>query len=154
METLVVYIIYIADFDHGNPSSSVYTCTPLLINFLQIRIIFRLVEFSHGTGTNNPIPTHEVYMYCLDALPMALALYTMAISHPARTLVGPDSEFPKLTRAEKKQQKEAKKAEKLEMKAAKRNANPNAASFLDVNKADAGQHGSHGQGSPMWTNAA
>ena len=86
----------------------------------QIRIIFRLAEFSNGTGTNNPIPYHEGYMYGLDAVPMALALYVMSLSHPAQTLVGPDSEFPKLTRAEKKQAKQAKKNEKLEMKAAKK----------------------------------
>ena len=67
-----------------------------------IRIIFRLAEFSNGTGTNNPIPYHEGYMYGLDAVPMALALYVMSLSHPAQTLVGLDSEFPKLTRAEKK----------------------------------------------------
>jgi len=86
---------------------------------ITIRIIFRLIEFSRGTGTNNPIPYHEAYMYCLDALPMASALYVMSLSHPAHTLVGPDSEFPKLTRAEKKQAKEAKKNEKREKKAAK-----------------------------------
>jgi hypothetical protein len=59
-------------------------------------------------------------MYSLDALPMALALYIMVLAHPAQTLIGPDSEFPKLTRAEKKQAKQAKKIEKLEMKAAKK----------------------------------
>jgi len=58
-------------------------------------------------------------MYCLDALPMALALYLLSLVHPARTLVGPDSEFPKLTRAEKKLAKQMKKDEKREMKAAK-----------------------------------
>lgn len=50
---------------------------------------------------------------------MALALYIMSLVHPARTLVGPDSEFPKLTRAEKKLAKQMKKDEKREIKAAK-----------------------------------
>ena len=55
-------------------------------------------------------------MYVLDALPMALALFVMAICHPGRSLVGPDSEFPKSpTRKEKKAAKKARKAEKLEL---------------------------------------
>ena len=55
-------------------------------------------------------------MYVLDALPMALALFAMAICHPGRSLVGPDSEFPKSpTRKEKKAAKQARKAEKLEL---------------------------------------
>jgi len=88
-----------------------------LPQFRQIRIIFRLTEYSRGTGTNNPIPYHEAYMYCLDALPMALALCIVSLTHPARTLTGPDSEFPKLTSAEKKLAKQAKKNKQLEMKA-------------------------------------
>lgn len=50
---------------------------------------------------------------------MALALYIMSLIHPARTLVGPDSEFQKLTRAEKKLAKQMKKNEKQEMKVAR-----------------------------------
>lgn len=55
-------------------------------------------------------------MYCLDALPMCLSLLVMAIGHPGRTLVGPDSEFPHLTRKEKKAAKAAAKMDKLEKK--------------------------------------
>lgn len=44
----------------------------------------------------------------------------MCLWHPGRTLVGPDSEFPKLSRKEKKAIKKAKKAEKLELKAKKK----------------------------------
>ena len=55
-------------------------------------------------------------MYVLDALPMALALFVIAICHPGRSLVGASSEFPKSpTRKEKKAAKEARKAEKLEL---------------------------------------
>ncbi|KAF7974249.1 hypothetical protein HWV62_13146 [Athelia sp. TMB] len=82
----------------------------------QIRIVYRLIEFSRGTGSNNPIPYHEFYMYLLDALPMFLALLAMSIGHPGRTLVGPDSEFPHLTRKEKKAIKAAAKTAKLEEK--------------------------------------
>ncbi|KZP21963.1 hypothetical protein FIBSPDRAFT_931397 [Athelia psychrophila] len=91
-------------------------CLYASLLLISIRIVYRLIEFSRGTGTNNPIPYHEFYMYCLDALPMSLALLAMSIGHPGRTLVGPDSEFPHLTRKEKKAAKAAGKAEKLQMK--------------------------------------
>ena len=71
-------------------------------------------------GPSNPLPFHEVYMYCLDALPMSIALFIMCISHPGHTLIGPDSEFPTVTRKEKKAAKAAKKAEKLAFKATKK----------------------------------
>jgi hypothetical protein len=51
---------------------------------------------------------------------MMTALLILAIFHPGRTLVGPDSEFPKLSRKEKKALKAAKKEAKKEEKAAKR----------------------------------
>jgi hypothetical protein len=77
---------------------------------ITIRIIFRLVQYNYGfLGT---IPTHEVYFYALDALPMFLALILMNITHPGRTLVGPESEFPSKTREQKKEEKQAKKAAK------------------------------------------
>jgi hypothetical protein len=47
---------------------------------------------------------------------MMLALFVLAVFHPGRFLVGPDSEFPKLTRADKRALKEQQKAEKTEMK--------------------------------------
>ena len=97
------------------------TCDPIPNSSPQIRIIYRLVEFSHGTKSNDPIRNHEVYMYVLDALPMALALFVMVVCHPGRTLVGPESEFPKSpTRKEKKAAKKAREAEDLELANAKR----------------------------------
>jgi hypothetical protein len=47
---------------------------------------------------------------------MIVALLILAIFHPGRTLVGPDSEFPRKTRAEKKAEKQAKKDEKQRKK--------------------------------------
>ncbi|KZP22911.1 hypothetical protein FIBSPDRAFT_824067 [Athelia psychrophila] len=91
-------------------------CLYASLLLISIRIVYRLLEFSRGTGTNNPIPYHEFYTYILDALPMSFALLAMSIGHPGRTLVGPDSEFPHLTRKEKKAAKAAAKAEKREMK--------------------------------------
>ena len=43
---------------------------------------------------------------------MVLAIALLAVIHPGLGLKGPDSEFPKLTRKEKKAIKAAKKAEK------------------------------------------
>jgi len=41
----------------------------------------------------------------------------MCFWHPGRILVGPDSEFPKVSRRERKAVKRAKKAEKIELRA-------------------------------------
>ncbi|MCJ1385194.1 hypothetical protein MMC17_008315 [Xylographa soralifera] len=64
---------------------------------ISIRIFFRLIEFSAGTSSSNPLPYHEIYFYAFDAVPMLLALTTMNIVHPGRVLVGPDSELPKMS---------------------------------------------------------
>ncbi|MCJ1485727.1 hypothetical protein MMC06_005902 [Schaereria dolodes] len=62
---------------------------------ISVRIFFRLIEFSAGNGSNNPLPFHEAYFYVFDAVPMFFALVAMNITHPGRVLVGPDSELPK-----------------------------------------------------------
>lgn len=83
------------------------------------RIIFRLVEFTAGDDpSTNPIPYNETYVFCLDALPMFMALSLMNIIHPNGVLKGEGSEFPKgLTRKEKKEVKSVKKgAERLKKK--------------------------------------
>ncbi|KAK9325286.1 RTA1 like protein-domain-containing protein [Lipomyces orientalis] len=83
---------------------------------ITVRIVFRLCQYARGTDPSNPVLTHEAYEYVFDALPMLLALVTLNIIHPGRILQGPDSEFPKVSRQEKKQikreKKEAKKAER------------------------------------------
>ncbi|RAL62629.1 hypothetical protein DID88_004475 [Monilinia fructigena] len=81
------------------------------------RIIYRLVEFSAGLDPRkNPIPYHEWYFMVLDALPMLIAVGLMNIVHPGRILVGEGSEFPRISRREKK---EMKRLRKLDKKAAK-----------------------------------
>ncbi|KFY22835.1 hypothetical protein V493_06293 [Pseudogymnoascus sp. VKM F-4281 (FW-2241)] len=60
---------------------------------ISTRIIFRLVEFS--SGINGPIPTNESYFYGLEATPMFLCLFSLAVIHPGRYLRGPGSEFAK-----------------------------------------------------------
>jgi hypothetical protein len=81
---------------------------------ITLRIIFRLVEFS--SGVISPITQSEVPFYVLEALPMFVALALWNVWHPGKVLVGPDSEFPKLTRAQKRAAKAEKKAEKEQKK--------------------------------------
>ncbi|KAG0646270.1 Aspercryptin biosynthesis cluster I [Hyphodiscus hymeniophilus] len=69
---------------------------------ITIRIIYRLIEYASGNGLSNPLPYHEAYFYCLDACPMFLAALIMCVSHPGHFLKGPNSEFPKWSRKEKK----------------------------------------------------
>ena len=61
---------------------------------LQIRIIFRLIQFSGGHGTSNPLITNEGLFYALEAVPMLLALFSFNFVHPGKVLVGPAAEMP------------------------------------------------------------
>jgi hypothetical protein len=81
---------------------------------ITVRIIFRMVEFASGIDpSKNPIPYHEAYFMCLDALPMFIAITLMNIVHPGKILRGEGSEFPKgPTRKQKKEAKRIKKEEK------------------------------------------
>ena len=88
----------------------------------KIRIIFRLVEFIPGANADNPLLTNEIYVFCLDALPVILGLILLNIIHPGLVLRGPESEFPTVSRAEKKRMKTEKKEAKRERKRAKKEA--------------------------------
>lgn len=73
-----------------------------------------MVEFSGGSGNKvtHEILYHEAYQYCLDTLPMFLAIVAFHLLHPGRVLRGPDSSFPtrkerKAAKAEKKRLREA-----------------------------------------------
>ena len=57
-----------------------------------MRIIFRLVEYS--SGFKSTIPNHEAYQYCLDSLPMLVALVLFNIIHPGRIMPGKESDLP------------------------------------------------------------
>jgi hypothetical protein len=81
----------------------------LTTGYVQVRIIFRLVEFGPGVSRDNPILTNENYVFGLDALPMVIALGLLNVLHPGLVLRGPDSEFPRLTRKEKRALKQEKK---------------------------------------------
>ncbi|MCJ1286200.1 hypothetical protein MMC26_005545 [Xylographa opegraphella] len=72
-----------------------FTLYPSLA-LISLRSFFRLIEFSAGTSSSNPLPYHEIYFYAFDAVPMLLALVTMNVVHPGRVLVGPGSELPRM----------------------------------------------------------
>jgi hypothetical protein len=97
----------------------------LLTMMLEVRIIFRIAEFAGGISPSNPVPFHEEYTYALDCFPMMIALLVLAIWHPGRYLVGPESEFHRMSRKEKKQRKREKKAAERQEKEAKREAKRN-----------------------------
>lgn len=82
--------------------------------------MFRLIEYSDGTGADNPLVGREIYPFMLDAFPMLLALMLINIFHPGLVLRGADSEFPHVSRAEKKELNAKKKDEKQKRKMAKK----------------------------------
>ncbi|EJT99582.1 hypothetical protein DACRYDRAFT_90214 [Dacryopinax primogenitus] len=63
----------------------------VVLVLITIRIIYRILEFS--MGYINYVTTHEVFYFVFDALPMFLALVIFNIWHPAKILVGEDSDF-------------------------------------------------------------
>ena len=54
--------------------------------------MFRIVEYSKGLTST--IPNHEAYQYCLDSLPMLIALVLFNIVHPGKIMAGKESDFP------------------------------------------------------------
>lgn len=61
---------------------------------ITVRIVYRLIEYTSGVGLNNPITTHEWFMYVFDAFPMLLAAGIWCVMHPGRILTGPDAKLP------------------------------------------------------------
>jgi len=82
--------------------------------------------------THITIETHEFYLYVFDAAPMFLALLIFNLYHPGRVLIGPESEYPKLTKEEKKMAKEEKKRlkEKKQSKRERKSAGVNATELV------------------------
>ncbi|KAG9254331.1 putative RTA1 domain protein [Emericellopsis atlantica] len=89
---------------------------------ISVRIFFRLAQYAQGTDLSNPVLTHEWYEYVWDAAPMFIALAILNVVHPGQVLRGPDSEFPRMSRAEKKERKRAKKQSKAEEREVKKRA--------------------------------
>lgn len=67
---------------------TVYTVLALIT----LRILFRIAEYSKGLTST--IPNHEAYQYCLDSLPMLIALVLFNIVHPGKIMACKESEFP------------------------------------------------------------
>lgn len=88
----------------------------------KVRIIFRLIELGPGVSRDNPILTNENYAFGLDALPMLVALVLLNIMHPGLVLRGQDSEFPRLSKKEKKTLKQERKDAERVLKEEKRRA--------------------------------
>ncbi|KAF2395905.1 hypothetical protein EJ06DRAFT_534588 [Trichodelitschia bisporula] len=91
-----------------------------VLAMITVRIAYRIAEYGGGMKPSNPIPFHEAYAYALDAAPMMVAILILAVVHPGRTLVGPESEFPRLSWKEKKVIKLERKAVRKEAKRVKR----------------------------------
>ncbi|KAJ5703628.1 hypothetical protein N7493_011553 [Penicillium malachiteum] len=72
-----------------------------VLALITLRIIFRLCEYSQGLDSQ--IPLHEAYQYCLDSLPMLIALVMLNVVHPGRLMPGKESEMP--GRKQRKQMK-------------------------------------------------
>ncbi|WQF85688.1 Putative RTA-like protein [Colletotrichum destructivum] len=109
------------DLDVRRIKAMVWVVYVVLV-LIVIRIIFRLVEFGPGADIDNPILTNENYAFGLDALPMVLALVLLNAVHPGIVLREENSEFPRPSRAEKKQAKLDRNAAKRESKLAKKAA--------------------------------
>ncbi|KAF5678814.1 phospholipid-translocating ATPase [Fusarium heterosporum] len=101
----------------------IWTMLVVLV-LIVVRIIYRLVEFGPGVNNHNELLIHEKYPLCLDATPILIALVLLNAMHPGFVLHGPESEFPKLSRKEKKalrqQKKQEKKQEKKQVEEAKK----------------------------------
>ncbi|KAB8217607.1 RTA1 like protein-domain-containing protein [Aspergillus novoparasiticus] len=83
---------------------------------LTTRIVYRLIEFANPNQAGKTVlSTKEAPFYILECVPIFIGMMLWNVLHPGRMMPGPDSEFPKLSRSEKKQMKqEAKEAKKQE----------------------------------------
>ncbi|RAO69752.1 uncharacterized protein BHQ10_005764 [Talaromyces amestolkiae] len=63
-----------------------------VLMLISLRIFFRLAEYSKGLQST--IPNHEAFQYCLDSLPMLLALIILSVVHPGAIMRGPSCEIP------------------------------------------------------------
>ncbi|CAK7264470.1 hypothetical protein SEPCBS57363_001098 [Sporothrix epigloea] len=65
-----------------------------VLSLITIRIVFRIVEYSGGLKST--IPNHEVFQYCLDTLPMFIAIFMYNVVHPGRIMRESETEMPSL----------------------------------------------------------
>ena len=72
-----------------------------VVILISVRIIFRLIEYSHGLDSS--ISRHEVFQYIFDSTLMFIAMALFNIEHPGRLMPGKDSNWP--SRKERKMMK-------------------------------------------------
>lgn len=72
-----------------------------VVILISVRIIFRLIEYSHGL--NSSISRHEAFQYVFDSTLMFIAMALFNIEHPGRLMPGKDSNWP--SRKERKMMK-------------------------------------------------
>jgi hypothetical protein len=68
----------------------------IIRNLHQIRIIYRLVEFSPNSKGSSSLADHEAYFYILEGVPMLFALLAFNIVNPGGVLDGPKADMPGL----------------------------------------------------------
>ncbi|CAK7208048.1 hypothetical protein SEUCBS139899_010882 [Sporothrix eucalyptigena] len=81
-----------AQFPSIRPAMLLLYTQFIVLALIIIRIIFRIVEYS--SGLKSTIPNHEVFQYCLDTLPMFIAIVMYNVVHPGRIMRGPETEMP------------------------------------------------------------
>jgi len=97
LEEIALGCLCWVDIDYCKHSSSNHYLTFHMTNSAQLRIIYRLIEFSGGREeSKNPLPFKEIYIYILEVLPMFFAIGVFLVVHPGRVLVGRDCELPGL----------------------------------------------------------
>jgi hypothetical protein len=109
---LVLYVSLALISVRSTPLPSVIASfSSLIANLPQIRILFRIIEFSAGAGTKltHEFRAHEVYQYVFDVMLMFFALVAMNILHPGKILVGKESEF----KSRKERKMEAKEKQRV-----------------------------------------
>ncbi|KAF4634116.1 hypothetical protein G7Y89_g3990 [Cudoniella acicularis] len=75
----------------NSPFPLLYTIYVVLV-LITTRIIFRLAEYAQGL--NSSVPNHEAFQYCLDSLPMFIALVLLNVVHPGRVMSGKETDIP------------------------------------------------------------
>lgn len=75
-----------------SPHGTLLPVTQIYWLSVKMRIIFPLCEYSQGIRSN--IPNHEAFQYCLDSLPMLVALHILNVFYSGRIMPGKESDIP------------------------------------------------------------
>ncbi|OJJ42486.1 hypothetical protein ASPZODRAFT_43043, partial [Penicilliopsis zonata CBS 506.65] len=81
--------------DRGRTWHTMVMAMYVTLGFITARIIYRLAEYADtNTAGTSPLTTNEAPFYCLECVPMLVAMVIWNFWHPGRYLQGEDSEFP------------------------------------------------------------